>query len=77
MSPELAELIGATMQTMVKIMEHMAARNDGLAAETIREFYTKLAVQASMMDADLGDMTDGNSKQVVNCVLSDEELANG
>lgn len=74
MSPELFNTIKGMQNMIISVMEDMGNLNYGNAALTLRQMYAQLAVQSSMLNVDLDEM-DGNVKQVIDCILADEELA--
>ena len=73
MSPELFNTIKGMQNMIISVMEDMGNLNYGNAALTLRQMYAQLAVQSSMLNIDLDEM-DGNTKQIVDCVLTDAQL---
>lgn len=73
MSPEYFNLLRNTQDVIIAVMEDLSIYNYGSASIKLRQLYANLAVQSSLLNANLDEMESVETR-VINCIPSDEEI---
>lgn len=77
MHPELNQTITGMQNAIIAIMEDLSVFNYGSASMKLRQLYAQLAVQSSLLNANLEEIDRNGEPQIIDCILSDAELEGG
>jgi hypothetical protein len=74
MNPETAQTLNSLKQSLHDTLVDLNDANYGLVKQRLEQLYIQIAVQSTLFNTNLDEM-EFSSPQIIDCILTDEELA--